>query len=334
MIENSSETPSPSAGISVYDEQSSAADALGYRDAPTVSVCMPVYNCERYVAEAVESVLAQTFRDFDFLIIDDGSTDGSLRILERYAALDPRIRLISRLNQGLVASLNELVNLAKGEFLARMDADDIAMPERFEKQVDYLRTHPECAVVGSRVWDTDADGDPVAEYPTLSDHEEIDAFHFQMKGPALIHPSIMMRRAAVLAIGGYRNFVLSEEVDLYLRLAERWRLARVPDYLLKYRIHTANYSRSPQTREWSYRVNSEILTEAYQRRNLPVTLPPPEALPVVPTPPAVELFRLRGWWSLLSGHQRTARKYARRLLLKRPFARESWRLMYCALRGY
>ena len=158
-------------------------------------MCMPVYNCRRYVAEAVESILGQTFSDFEFLIIDDGSTDGTLPILERYAARDPRVRLTSRPNKGVPATLKELVDQSRGEFIARMDADDIALPERFKKQVDYLRSHPDCVVVGCRVWEIDADGDPVREFATLSDHEEIDAFHFQMRGPALVHPSIMLRRA-------------------------------------------------------------------------------------------------------------------------------------------
>jgi glycosyltransferase involved in cell wall biosynthesis len=303
-------------------------------ETPLISVCMPVHNAERYVCEAVESILAQTIGNFELLGLDDGSTDCSLRILQRLAELDPRIRLISRPNKGLVTSLNELVDGARGGFLARMDADDIAMPERFEKQVDYLRTHPECAVVGCRVWETDADGDTVTEYPTLSDHDEIDAFHFRLMGPALLHPSVMMRRAAVQAIGGYRSFAVSEEVDLYLRLAEHWRLGRVPDYLLKYRIHGTNYSHHPQTVERSYRANCDILIDAYRRRNLPASLPPPETVWGIPTLSAIEQDYICGWRSLLAGHPRTARKYARRLLIRRPLARESWRFLYCALRGY
>jgi glycosyltransferase involved in cell wall biosynthesis len=303
-------------------------------EAPLISVCMPVYNAERYVCEAVQSILAQTLGDFELLALDDGSTDGSLRILQRYAARDPRIRLISRPNKGLVASLNELVDQARGEFIARMDADDITMPERFEKQVEYLRAHPECAVVGCRVWETDADGDTVTEYPTLSDHDEIDAFHFRLMGPALLHPSVMMRRAAVLAIGGYRSFAVSEEIDLYLRLAEHWRLGRVPDYLLKYRIHGANYSHNPKTVERSYRANCDILIDAYRRRNLPAKLPPPETVWGIPSLSAIEQYYVYGWRSLLAGHPRTARKYARRVLIRRPLARESWRFLYCALRGY
>jgi glycosyltransferase involved in cell wall biosynthesis len=118
---------------------------------PAISVLMPVYNTERYVAEAVESILAQTFRNFEFLIIDDGSTDRSLSILKRYAERDPRIYLVSRPNTGYVIALNEMLAMARGEFIARIDADDIALPERFEVQVAYLREHPEVVCLGSKV---------------------------------------------------------------------------------------------------------------------------------------------------------------------------------------
>ena len=111
-------------------------------DSPLISVCMPVYNAERYAVAAIESILGQTLGDFEFLILDDGSTDSSLEILRRYAGLDPRIRVTSRPNRGVAASLNELVNQSRGEFLARMDADDIAVPERFARQVEYLRAAP------------------------------------------------------------------------------------------------------------------------------------------------------------------------------------------------
>ena len=233
--------PPEPACISAGAEQNHAYDMGRDLEAPVVSVCMPAYNCQRYVAEAIESILGQTLRDFEFLIIDDGSTDGSLPILEGYAARDPRIRLTSRPNSGVPATLKELVDQSRGEFIARMDADDIALPERFEKQVNYLRAHPDCVVVGCRVWETDAEGDSIREYFTLADHDEIDAFHFRMTGPALVHPSIMLRRDAVLAVGGYRNFLI-EDLDLYLRLAEYGRIARVPEFLLKYRIHSANLS--------------------------------------------------------------------------------------------
>ena len=130
---------------------------------PRVSVALPVHNCERYVAEAIESILAQTFTDFEFLIVDDGSTDGTLPILNRFAARDSRIRVISRPNTGIVGALNEILGLARADLVARMDADDVALPVRFERQVRYLDEHPECVMVGSRVTIIDPDGDALTE---------------------------------------------------------------------------------------------------------------------------------------------------------------------------
>ena len=153
------------------------------------------------------------------------------------------------------------------------------------------------------VWEIDAEGDLIREYYTLSDHDEIDAFHFQMRGPALVHPSIMLRRDAMLAVGGYRSFAI-EDVDLYLRLAEYGRIARLPEFLLKYRIHSANLSLSPAAQAWCYPVLSEILTDTYQRRNLPVSLPPPEAVTGSPPLSTIEQYLTVGWQSLLAGHPR------------------------------
>ena len=116
-----------------------------------------MYNVARYVRAAVSSIISQTFTDFELIIIDDGSTDGSLTILKEMAAGDARIRLISRANTGYVVALNEGLALARGEFIARMDADDISLPARFDKQVAYLRHNPDCVLLGSSVMHMDAD---------------------------------------------------------------------------------------------------------------------------------------------------------------------------------
>src|SRR4051812_38318159 len=108
-----------------------------------VSVLMPVYNAGRYLAEAVDSVLTQSFRDFEFVIVDDGSTDGSAAMLDDYARQDSRVKLVRRPNTGIVGALNDGLRECRGEFVARMDADDVSLPERFEKQVAYLREHHE-----------------------------------------------------------------------------------------------------------------------------------------------------------------------------------------------
>jgi glycosyltransferase involved in cell wall biosynthesis len=301
-------------------------------DQPLISICMPVFNAERFLDEAVESIRNQTLGEFEFLILDDGSTDGSLRMLERHAGRDPRIRVTSRPNKGVAASLNDLVDQARGEFLARMDADDIAMRVRLAILAAFLRAHPDCVLVGSRVCEIDADGDPISEYFTLEGHEAIDAHHFLMRGPALIHPSVMMRRDVVLAVGKYRPFPM-EDLDLFLRLAEHGRLARVPEVLLMYRAHAQNVSRGAKHFERAYTNLCQILTDAYRRRGLPVTLPPPPE-PPSPISSSFEQDFTWAWRSLTSGHPGTARKYARRVLASRPLSPDSWKLMYCTLRGH
>jgi glycosyltransferase involved in cell wall biosynthesis len=301
-------------------------------DPPLISVCLPVYNTERYVAGAVESILGQTLGDFELLILDDGSTDGSLEVLRRYAARDPRIRLTSRPNKGLVTTLNELIDQSRGEFLARMDADDIALPERFARQVEYLRAHPECVLVGCRVRLIDPEGDPLCEWCTQQDHEALDrCFLRGERVTAISHPAIMMRRDAVLAIGKYRPFEVIEDVDLFLRLAEYGRIANIPEVLLQYRIHASNISKAATYHEAINRVYGEIVRDARQRRNLPEALPPPPSA----LPDGAEADPEKwAWWALGSGYVGTARKHARRVLTRSPLSPRSWKLMYCALRGH
>src|SRR5262245_42523683 len=138
---------------------------------------MPVYNGVRYLERAVESVLSQTCTDFELIIIDDGSTDDSLAMLRRYEADDSRVRLVSRPNTGYVIALNEMVALARAPFMARMDADDVSLPGRFERQMTYMTEHPECVACGSRIMLIDSEGDPIREMSLSTTHEEIDAAH-------------------------------------------------------------------------------------------------------------------------------------------------------------
>src|SRR5688572_15938883 len=124
---------------------------------------MPVYNVEKYVAEAIESILQQTFTDFEFLIIDDGSKDGSLAICREYEKKDPRVKVLTQANTGISRALNKLIEISRGEFLARMDSDDTTAPRRFEIQLQYLREPPEVVVVGSQGVLTDPEGRPVRD---------------------------------------------------------------------------------------------------------------------------------------------------------------------------
>lgn len=303
--------------------------------APLISVCMPVYNAERFVAEAVTSVLGQTRRDFELLILDDGSTDGSLAILKRHAEADPRIRLTSRPNRGLAATLNELVDQARGEFIARMDSDDISLPERFERQVRYLQAHPDCLVVGCQALVIDTDGDPLCVWFQGQTHEELDAQNLRVDRQAsLCHPSVMMRRGAVLEVGKYsEQWLHGEDLDLWLRLAERGRLGNLPEVLIKYRLHGANYGTLINLRvDRASQDFREILAGARQRRGLP-SVELPERPQVPEQTPGQSIHGKWGWQALMGGYVPTARKHARRYLRESPFSVDAWRLLYCALRG-
>src|SRR3990172_5385939 len=126
-----------------------------------VSVLMPFYNAERYVGEAIESILCQTFKEFELVAIDDGSTDRSLEVVRGYACRDTRIRCFSSAHKGIAATRNETLSRANGKYIAVMDADDISLPERLAKQVAYLESHPECVLVGSWVQLMDSAGRPL-----------------------------------------------------------------------------------------------------------------------------------------------------------------------------
>ena len=196
---------------------------------PRISVVMPVYNARPFLAEAIDSITKQTFQDLEFIIIDDGSTDGSFELSQAAARDDSRIRLIRQSHAGVTAALNRgVIGPAQGEFVARMDADDISLPERFEIQADALDRQPDVLAIGSFVQRIDADGDTIAVSKWPLTHEEIDAGLLRGRG-GLAHPTAMIRSGALRAVGGYRQkFAFAQDKDLWLRLAERGRLQNLP----------------------------------------------------------------------------------------------------------
>jgi len=299
--------------------------------APAVSVLMPALNAARYVAKAVESILAQTYTDFEFLIVDDGSIDDTPKILRRYAEYDRRIHIISRPRTGVVRALNELIALARGDLIARMDADDIALPTRFERQVAYLKDHPECVLVGSRVFIIDPEGDELTILGRALSHEEIVDDLLAHRGQMVYHSAVMFRRHVVMDMGGYDDrMVEAEDLDLFLRLAEVGRIINLPDPLLKYREHLKKTGRvrAKQLEPYTWM----IVNEARKRRGME-PLPESGDSSCSPRTPA-QIYQTWGWWALMSGHVLTARKHAWASLARAPHLLSSWRLMYCALRGH
>ena len=207
---------------------------------PRVSVVMAVYNAERYLEEAVRSILRQTYDDFEFIIIDDGSTDRSPAMLKSFADEDRRLRVHRQPNSGLIASLNKAFGLARGTYVARMDADDISLPRRFEKQVQYLDAHKEIGVLGTWIQDIGADGGPGPIWPLPTSPATIR--WFLMFGNCLAHPSAMMRRELIQSLGYRAAAVHVEDYDLWIRASSVTGVANIPEVQLKYRVLSQSVS--------------------------------------------------------------------------------------------
>lgn len=206
---------------------------------PALSVAMSVYNGAPHLGEAVESILGQTYGDFEFLVMNDGSTDASQDILEDYAKRDSRLRPVYRENKGLVASLNELIDMAQAPLLARMDADDVCLPERFEKQLAHLAQHPECGVLGTQMFDIDQNGTLIQTPGPDEDYSTTGAgtlHNIQHGGPIVSHPTVVMRTHLARQVGGYHAaFKHCEDFDLWARLASLTQIWSLPEKLVKYR---------------------------------------------------------------------------------------------------
>ncbi|HVD37629.1 MAG TPA: glycosyltransferase, partial [Solirubrobacterales bacterium] len=204
---------------------------------PAISVLMPVRDGARFLVEAVESVLAQSFSDLELVVVDDGSTDSTPRLLEQIAGRDSRL-VVHRRRPGrnLAEVLNLAAELSRAPLLARLDADDVALPERLRLQVEFLDAHPEVALLGGQALMIDEAGRDFgrAEYPQHDDELRQDL----QAGNPFVHPAVAMRRQAFEAVGGYRvNFDYAEDLDLWLRLAEGRKIANLADVVVKYRIH-------------------------------------------------------------------------------------------------
>lgn len=209
---------------------------------PTIAVLMPVHNAEPYVAEAIESIRAQSFEDFELILLDDGSTDGSLAEMRRQARQDSRITLISRPNTGIVGALNEMLAHAKSPLLARMDADDIALPERFRVQVEFMEQNPEVVCLGGGIELIDSRDRHLLTPPPVRGNEQVQAEALCGRTP-ISHPAAMMRADAVRAVGGYhQDSYPAEDLDLFLRLGEMGQIDNVPDLVLRYRVHSGSIS--------------------------------------------------------------------------------------------
>ena len=213
---------------------------------PQVTVLMPVYNGLPYLGEAIDSILAQTFKDFEFLIIDDASTDSSRDLVRSYR--DSCIRLIENdSNLGQARSLNRGLRLARGEYIARLDQDDIALPRRLEKQMLYMAQHPQVVLLGTWCQSIDEMGNQIGRFhPPTSYQAIIDAF--ATYNP-FAHSSVLFRRAPVQEVGGYpADYLHSQDFALWLRLSRQYQVVNLPEELVQIRIHPGQTSLSADMR--------------------------------------------------------------------------------------
>ena len=202
---------------------------------PKVSVVMSVYNGERYLRESVESILAQTFTDYEFIVVDDGSTDETWDILNSYT--DSRLVLLrNESNMGLPASLNRGLAIARGRYVARQDADDFSFPHRLERQVAYLDAHSFVGIVGTGRVTVSESGEAISVYHMPTSDDRIRAW--LLRRSPFCHGTVMARRYLLYETGGYRAALpVTEDYDLWLRLAERCEMANLTEVLYAYRSH-------------------------------------------------------------------------------------------------
>lgn len=208
---------------------------------PKVSVVMSVYNGEKYLREAIRSVLSQTLNNYEFVIINDASTDKSAEILQEIE--DPRIRVLTNeQNRGLTKSLNKAVKHCRGEFIGRMDADDLSHPMRLEKQVSFLESHPSCALVGSSYYVIDEEGKTISHVGVLLESQQIKE---ELKNQNWFgHGSVLMRKSAFSKVGGYdEEFRYAQDYDLWLRLSEQYDVANIKEPLYFWRCTVQAISR-------------------------------------------------------------------------------------------
>ena len=197
-----------------------------------LSIILPVYNCEMYLRESIDSILNQSYSDFELLIINDGSTDHSLDLINSYD--DPRISVFDQANQGLAATLNRGLALASGEYIARMDQDDISHPERLAIQIAFLDHNPELGVCGTWAKLINKQSEQIGKAAYPLSHEQIEAF--LLFNSPLCHPSVMFRRSVLVANNINYNLVKTEDFDFWIRLVKLTKFANIPQFLIRYRV--------------------------------------------------------------------------------------------------
>ncbi|MGH8676596.1 MAG: glycosyltransferase family 2 protein [Burkholderiales bacterium] len=305
-------------------------------DGPAVTVLTPVFNGGRFLRSAIESVLRQTFADFELLVIDDGSTDGSADIVRSFS--DPRIRLLQLpTNKGLVFAVNLGLREARAPLVARLDADDLAMPERLERQLAFLDANPPIAVVGS--WVALIDETDRAFMTSKFPVAPQEIYRALLVQNCLNHSCATFRKAAVESVGGYRALSAGhpEDYDLWLRLAERFELANLPEVLGCYRIHPAQITQRNYVRQRAagntLRYAAAVERHRLGRLDNPVPYAPPGLLTRLRGEESTSGSDCIGWSQVYRtmGRPGSALGFSVRACVRSPLTLRSWKAALLAL---
>ena len=314
-------------GVKIGAPENVAGGRLGTKE-PRVSIIIPAYNAQKYIVESVESMLVQTFTDFECIVVDDGSTDRTGQLLAMLAGRDSRVRILHVPHGGIVEALNAGIDEARGDLVARMDADDVALPARLEEQVRYMDAHAEVVALGSKVMLVDPYNSPLWEIEVRTEHKDIDAELMAGNGWALFHPTSIIRKKALVQVGKYRpEYQWSEDIDLFLRLAEVGKLANLPTSTLRYRQHYASVNRTKL--ELQVKRVERLIADAYRRRGM--TLPKDFHYKPAGQLQPHEQFCAWGRRALLNRNFKAARRHAIATVRFAPTMYDSWSLLLHAL---
>lgn len=280
---------------------------------PTISVVMPVYNGEKYLKEAIESILNQSFKDFELILINDGSTDSSTEIVKSFN--DQRIVFIDNGgNIGLSKSFNKGIALAKGTYIARMDADDIATPERLEKQLKYLEANPEIDILGSAITIINEHGQNIGKASKPLTHEGIK--WQSLFSTPLLHPTVMARAQILKNHTFNENLHNSEDYELWSRLLWKTetRFANLSEALLKYRVFPQSFTRNLKSgkREASAQNSISNLSQC-------INLSEAEKALLISWR-REERLNLKSYWNIWQIYNKAARVFGPNHLSLRPFS--------------
>ncbi len=280
---------------------------------PSISVLMSVYNGERFIKEALDSIINQTFTDFEIILIDDASTDNTPQILGGYTQ-ENLIKITNSKNLGLTRSLNKALTVAQGKFIARQDADDISHPERFRRQSDFLLASPEIGLLGTSYYVIDQHGQilDISRPPTADDQLRKSL----ERGNIFCHGSVMMRRDILEKVGGYNEyFRVTQDYDLWLRLSEHSQIANIDEILYRLRFLSESMTRKSRGLQLSYRRLARHLAD--QRLSGQAEGPMPDDLSEAFPPEPLRLFGDARWAAFLfysAGQKSGPREFMHRAL--------------------